>query len=85
MRKNKTAISKASSYEQIGEFWDTHSVADYWEKTKPARFQVRIESEVTYFPLERELTAQIQQLAKRQGVSSETLLNIWVQEKLQKA
>lgn len=85
MRKNKTATSKASSYEEIGEFWNTHSLADYWAKTKPAKFQVRIESEVTYFPLARGLTTQIQQMARRQGVSPETLLNIWVQEKLQKA
>lgn len=85
MKRNRTSISKAATYKEIGEFWDTHSLADYWDQSKAAKFDVNIQSEVAYFPLERELSAQILQMAKRQGLSPETLLNIWVQEKLQKA
>ncbi len=85
MKKSKTSISKATTYKEIGEFWDTHSLADYWEKTKPVSFDVKIQSEVTYFPLERGLSAQILTAARRQGISPETLLNVWIQEKLQKA
>jgi hypothetical protein len=85
MKKSKTSISKATSYKEIGEFWDTHSLADYREKTKPVSFDVNIQSEVTYFPLERGLSAQILTAARQQGVSPETLLNVWIQERLQKA
>lgn len=84
MRKNKTTISKATTYKAIGEFWDTHSLADYWDQTKPAEFDVDIRSEVTYYPLARGLSVQIRKMAKRQGVKPETLLNMWIQEKLQK-
>jgi hypothetical protein len=41
--------SKATSYKEIGDFWDTHDLADSWNKTKEASFKVDIESEVTYY------------------------------------
>lgn len=28
-----TSISKASTLEEIADFWDTHSLAGYWDKT----------------------------------------------------
>ncbi len=30
---DETSISRAHSVRQIGEFWDTHSLADYWDQT----------------------------------------------------
>lgn len=84
MRKSKTTISKATSYTEISDFWDTHSLADHWEQTKAVEFNVDIQSEVTYYPVAHNLDLRIRELAKRQGISPETLLNIWVQEKLQK-
>lgn len=36
-----TSISKARNYEEIGEFWDTHSLDDYWEQTHEVEFEVR--------------------------------------------
>ncbi len=30
--------------EEIGEFWDTHSFADYWDKTHEVEFQVNLKS-----------------------------------------
>jgi len=83
MSKNKTSISKATSYKEIGEYWDIHDVTEIWDQTKKVEFDVQIESEVTYYPLEKSLSERVQNLAKKRGVSSETLLNLWVQQKLQ--
>ncbi|HBK97781.1 MAG: CopG family antitoxin [Microcoleus sp.] len=82
--KRKSAISEAESYQQIGEFWDDRDLADYWEETVPAEFSVNLQSEVTYYRVQVTLSEQIRSIAKRQGVSPETLLNLWVQEKLSK-
>lgn len=30
--------------EEIGEFWDTHSLADYWDETHEVEFQVNFKS-----------------------------------------
>jgi len=85
MNRSNSSISKARSYKEIGEFWDTHDLADYWEQTQPVEFEVDIQSEVTYYPLDITLAAKVRSIARRRGVSPETLLNLWVQEKLQEA
>lgn len=81
--RSKSAISKAESYQQIGEFWDAHDLADYWDETQPVEFTVNIDSEVMYYRLDVTLSEKIRSVAQRRGVSPETLLNSWVQEKLQ--
>jgi hypothetical protein len=85
MKRNKSSISKAQSYEEMGEFWDTHDLTDYWDQTEPVEFTVNLQSEATYFPLETSLSARVHVIAKQRGVSPETLLNLWVQEKLREA
>jgi CopG antitoxin of type II toxin-antitoxin system len=81
MRKGRSSISQASSYPEIGEFWDTHDLADHWDETKAVEFEVDPRSTATYYPLERELASKLRSIAERRGVSAETLLNLWVQEK----
>ena len=83
MKKNKSSISKMQTHEEIGEYWDTQDLAEHWEETKPAEFKVDIQSEVTYFAVDRQLSEKIKVFARRRGVSPDTLLNLWVQEKLQ--
>ena len=85
MAKRKSSISKANTYQAIGEFWDTHDTTDYWDKTKPVEFTVNLQTEANYYRLERTLAARLHSLARARGVSAETLLNLWVQEKLQEA
>ncbi len=82
MDANKSSISQAQSYQEIGEFWDTHDVTDYWEKTRAAKFEVDIQSEVRYCALEETLANKVSELAWQKGVSVETLINLWVQEKV---
>lgn len=83
MNKGRSSISKAQSYKEIGEFWDTHDLADHWEQTHPVDFEIDIQSEVTYYALDTDLSAKVRSIAKQRGVSAEMLLNLWVQEKLQ--
>jgi len=80
---SKRSISKAQSYQEIGEFWDTHDLGDYWDQTKPVEFDVNIQSEVLYYRLDSVLSKKMQVIAEQRGVSPETLLNLWVQEKVQ--
>lgn len=82
MSEGKSSISKASSYQEIGEFWDTHDLSDYWEKTHPVDFEVDIESDGVYCSIDIHLAAEIRSVANRKGVSSSTLLNSWIREKL---
>ncbi len=83
MSKHKSSVSRASSYQEIGEYWDTHDVADIWEQTKPAEFDVDLRSEEIYYRIAPELSTQVIRLAEMQGISAETLLNLWVQKIVQ--
>ena len=83
MTKGRSAISNAKSYKEIGDFWDTHDLSDFWDQTKKVEFDVDIKSEMTYYSLDRKLSEQVQSIAQRRGVSADTLINLWVQEKLQ--
>ena len=82
MSKSKTTLSKARSYKQIGEFWDTRDLTDFWGRTRSVKFEVDIQSEVTYYALDTKLSEKVRSIAKKRGVSADTLLNLWVQEKL---
>jgi len=42
--RRKTSVSEARSYRVIGEFWDTHDLADYWHRMRPVKFEVAIRS-----------------------------------------
>jgi len=82
MRENKSSLSKSRSYKEIGDFWDNHDLTDYWDKTEEADFEVEMESEITYYALEKSLSEKVRILSKKRGVTPGTLVNLWVQEKL---
>ncbi len=82
MTENKSSISQAASYTEMGEFWDSHDMTDYWEQTKPVTFKVDIQSKARYCALEPTLVAKISKIAWQSGVSVETLVNMWLQERL---
>jgi hypothetical protein len=82
MKKNKSSISNASSYAKIGEFWDAHDLSDFWKKTRKVKFDVVLEPEATYYPIEKGLSEKIQSEARKQGVSSDTLVNLWLEQKI---
>ena len=53
--------------EEIGEFWDTHSLADYWDETHEVEFQVNLKSPQDLSPNESEAVDQIDPLPVEQG------------------
>jgi hypothetical protein len=84
MPRNKSSISRARSYREIGQFWEVHDLSDFWSKTKKVKFDVDIASEVTYYPIERDLAEKIQSLARTRGVSPDTLVNLWLEQNQRK-
>lgn len=77
-------MSKARTYAEIGDFWDEHDLSDYWGKTRSVRAAVDLESEESLYRVEKELSETIRRTAKQRGVSPHTLVNMWLQEKVQR-
>jgi hypothetical protein len=60
MKRNKSSISRASSYKAVGEYWDSRHLSKVWDKTKKVRFNVEIETEATYYAIEKILVEKVQ-------------------------
>ena len=68
--------------EEAAKFWDTHSLADYEDLQRDIEFEVELKSEKNYFAVEKELSDNIDKLAHVKGVLPETLVNLWLKEKI---
>ena len=79
MEENKlSSISKTDSLEKMGEFWDTHDFTDFDDsKAKDIKFDVSCA-----VPIEEELLSSVEKQARLRGVKVETLVNLWLQQKL---
>ena len=76
-----TSVSNANTYQAIGAFWDEHDAAEFGEHTE-AEFTVNIQSQRRYYSLDTYLAEKLKTIATMRGISEETLLNLWVQEKV---
>ena len=85
MTQKPSTIPKFASYEEEAAFWDTHDLGEFWQQTEAAEFEVDIQSEITYYAVAPTLARRLQTLAQQQGISGETPLNLWVQEKMVEA
>jgi hypothetical protein len=72
-----SSLSKADTDEKIGEFWDTHDFTDFDTDVPDVEFEIAYT--VT---LEVDLFSQIEQQARQRGVKVETLVNLWLRQKL---
>ncbi|MDZ7360434.1 MAG: BrnA antitoxin family protein [candidate division KSB1 bacterium] len=79
-----TSISKARTLEEIAEFWDTHSLADYWDQTREVEFEVRAKRRRRVM-LDPDIFTRIESQARVRGILPETLVNLWLAERLQAA
>jgi hypothetical protein len=70
------------SPQAAGDFWDTHSLADYWDETEEVHFEVDLRQSVYLIPVEKNLAESVAKRAREQGLSSETLISLWLSEKL---
>jgi hypothetical protein len=78
MEENKlSSISKADSDEAMGEFWDSHDFTEFDTDAPDAEFEI-----ISTVPVQLELLSEIEARAAKRGVKVETLVNQWLQQKL---
>ena len=73
------------SIDEAAEFWDSHDLGDYWDLTREAHFEVDIQRRVFLTALEPTLAKKLTAVAHKQGISTETLINVWLAEKVKEA
>jgi hypothetical protein len=71
---------RSMSFEEASEYWDTHSTADV--PSRVVEMEYVPEGHTMFVAIEDHLLHRLAESAKQRGVSVETLVNLWLQEKL---
>lgn len=80
-KDSKEALPEAASPEEVAEFFETHSLANYEEEFKEVEIGVRAKRRrrITLTP---KVYEKIEEEVRLRGVSPETLANLWLSERL---
>ena len=84
MKKRKVRLTKAEIAFALkeGEYWDTHSVADVWDQTKPVEMEFEVTESCIVIPVSSRLAKQLDKLVSRKRQSVEEWLNRAVDKEL---
>ena len=87
MPKNKRKVEpipdQFESFDDLAIFWETHDLTDYENKIKEIKYKIApTPTRQFVLTLSDELTRELRRAVQREGVSMETLINLWVQERL---
>ncbi len=89
MGKNKVTQDKIpenfETIEDAADFWDQHDLSDYWALTEKVDFEVELQRRRYLVALAPELIQELTEEAHRRGLSTETLINLWLKDKLQES
>jgi len=77
-----SSISKARSIEEMAEFWDTHSLADYDDETYEVDMTFDPAARQNYVSIESELMQELRRIAQVRKVSTQTLINVWLRKEV---
>ena len=78
MAENKvSSISKASGLKEMGEFWDDHDFTEFDTDVPDVEFNISCTVSI-----EPDLLSALEKQAQLRHVNVETLVNLWLHEKL---
>jgi hypothetical protein len=85
MEKNKSkTLPRSKSIKELIEFFETHDMGDYWEEMPEAHFEVNIKKRKHLVALEEDIVGKLTEIAKSKKVSSESLINAWLKDKIRR-
>ncbi len=85
MARSKAESLPAGSVHELVEFFDTHDMGDDWDQMPEVHFDVDIERRAHLVTLDEDLVSKITEVARARHVSSESLINSLLREKLAEA
>ncbi|MDQ1352782.1 MAG: hypothetical protein QG657_3088 [Acidobacteriota bacterium] len=69
-----------ASISEAAAFWDTHDSSDYEDMMEDVDFEVKLGRRVFLVPVPETLFGVIRKKARAQGLSTETMVNLLLQE-----
>jgi CopG antitoxin of type II toxin-antitoxin system len=75
-----------NSITELAEFWDTHSPADYDDLSRPdIHLELDVKTRHRWVAIDPALSDQLSKVAHAQGISTETLINLWLSRQIKQA
>ena len=66
----------------MAEFWDSHDATDFDAQTYDVDIEFDLISRRHYIAIDPDLLSQLHNVALARGLSTESLANLWLQERL---
>jgi hypothetical protein len=80
--RERSSISKSRSIAEMGEFWDSHDATDWDDQTQEVDIVFDIRARRHYIAVDPDLLIRLRELAYERGLSTESLANLMLQEKV---
>ncbi|MCI0690603.1 BrnA antitoxin family protein [candidate division KSB1 bacterium] len=88
MPRNKRAVDpipeRFKDEKEAAAFWDTHSVADYWDEMQEAHFEMAFDKMPKAVALEYPVARKLSAVSRRENKSVDELVNLLLKEWLAK-
>jgi predicted glycoside hydrolase/deacetylase ChbG (UPF0249 family) len=81
--KKPAQIPDFKTRQELAEFWDTHSLADYWGELTPVKVRVakNLSTPLT-IRVDAQTLAELREQAHKKGLGPTTLARMWILERL---
>jgi len=80
--KKKDVLSRTDSLAELVEFFETHDMGEHWDQMPEADFDIDIRRRKHLVALDEDLAEEVSKIARSRQVSSESLINALLLEKL---
>ena len=71
-----------ASLAEAGEFWDAHDSGEYEDLMTPVEIEFDLHEQELFIAVAKDVAVRLQAKAREQGVGAETLVNLWLAERL---
>lgn len=78
----KDALPRTDSLAELVEFFETHDMGEYWDQMPKADLDIDIRRRQHLIALDADLAGVVSKIARARRVSSESLVNDLLREKL---
>ena len=80
--ENKMSLSRSTSLEELADFWDSHDMADFEGETEAVDMTFDLKARRHYVAIDPDLLISLRETAQTRGLTTESLINLWLQERL---
>lgn len=81
-KNSVSSISQSKSIAEMAAFWDEHDATEFEEQTHEVDMIFDFAVRRHYVAIDPSLLQQLQQKAASRGLNTESLVNLWLQERL---